>query len=524
MINSLQRSYERGLFLTTLEKNIILTRVKLHRRNGFTMETKDWSTYWKPVYELNQRKVTDCIDNLNVIWNEYISSGLNASKCYEYCYRYFLLLEALLSANREFNTEVWKNSVQLVLGFECFGITAATNEPEVLAAGTSTLRNPCYLLAKLKMPNVLDTPQFLPMITVPDSEKLELFFHYRQYSLSLDSQLSLFLYPAVSGTRRSASFKLINKFICELSYEIDPRIHERSQRLLKHIILPLIKTNSKGDLASTHFELVDVGAGSGNFSAAVCRGIQSRYCKAKVRLWFIDLESAELTRFFRNGRLRNIIDNISFLSDDYRNWLSRPKPLPVTNWLRIAFITKLFNNLSNFHIRSLSDHELSSIFGNIKMDLTRGQCQPSICLAPEGPGIKYLSISKSRIYLNDGRAFFQASLSEFYRGLYLLQRGVNSDLSIDHGFFLPVRSFNPECLITYDNKSIIARLAEYCDHIVIEDADLDPETLVTHMLTYKLNNFAIWNMTKSMKLKGNYLYTISTETISKISLSGKRIW
>src|SRR5208283_1092691 len=98
--------------------------------------------------------------------------------------------------------------------------------------GTYTLLNPCYLLTKIKIPKMLNNPQFLPVITTGGADKLELFYHYRQYSLSQDSPMSLFLYPAVSLKKRSASFKLINSFVGGFKDGTDPRTGERAQRLL----------------------------------------------------------------------------------------------------------------------------------------------------------------------------------------------------------------------------------------------------------------------------------------------------
>ncbi|HEY87765.1 MAG TPA: hypothetical protein G4O06_07065 [Dehalococcoidia bacterium] len=39
------------------------------------------------------------------------------------------------------------------------------------------------------MPDVLDDPQFLPIITVAGTEKPELFYHLRQYTLSFRLQV-----------------------------------------------------------------------------------------------------------------------------------------------------------------------------------------------------------------------------------------------------------------------------------------------------------------------------------------------
>ena len=67
------------------------------------------------------------------------------------------------------------------------------------------------------MPDVLDDPQFLPIITVAGTEKAELFYHYRQYTLSTDSPMALLFYPVVSTEKRAVSFKLLNSLVGGIS-------------------------------------------------------------------------------------------------------------------------------------------------------------------------------------------------------------------------------------------------------------------------------------------------------------------
>ena len=129
------------------------------------------------------------------------------------------------------------------LGFECFAIASTTNGDEVFAAGTCTLLNPCYLLAKIKMPMMLDDPQFLPVITTGSTMEHELFYHYRQYTISQDSPISLLLYPRVSLNKRLESFKLISSFVVGFSDGIDPWTNERAQRLFQGVIQPILKVN-----------------------------------------------------------------------------------------------------------------------------------------------------------------------------------------------------------------------------------------------------------------------------------------
>jgi len=426
-----------------------------------------------------------------------------------------------LSLRTEFNTQEWVHSLQTVLGFECFGIASATYD-KILAAGTCTLRNPCYLLAKLKMPFALDDPRLLAVITAPAIEQPELFFHYRQYSLSTDSPMSILLYPAVSIVKRLESFKLINSLVGGVSYGIDPRTVERARRIFQGIIRPLIEQKSHYKKA-INLELADIGSGSGGLSAAICRKIYSLGVTPKLSLWFVDLEPADPARFFRNDKLRVFTDNLNFIGDDYRDWLTRPRPLPVKNGLRLALISNLFNNLSSFSVHCLSAENLPLFLEHDECSELE-KCRPSVCLAPHGTGVESLAISSTQFQLPEGRTFSQASLSKFYQGLYLLSGKADSGELPENGLFLPVRSFNPECLVTSNGKSVISCLVEECDYIIIEDADLRPQDLIDHARRYSLGSLTICDMTKALKLKSIYLYIIRPGKVNNLQLTGDQIW
>lgn len=96
--------------------------------------------------------------------------------------------------------------------------------------------------------------------------------------------------------------------------------------------------------------------------------------------------------------------------------------------------------------------------------------------------------------------------------------------SSEAGFFLPVRSFAPECLVTNFGKSVIACLAENCDYIIIEDADLRPQELIDHATKFSLGSLTIRDMTKTLKLKGNCLYVVWPNTAIAPLLMGEQIW
>jgi len=528
-VKNLVRVHGRGQILSALEKEIILTGINVFNDGYFTVETKDWDSYWQPLNKLGHKKVEENLKALHSVWRDYICSGFNSLLRQEFCFRYFSLLNVLLSIYSEsVATQSWLNALHTALGFECFGVTSSASDSEVLGAGTCTIRNPCYLLAKLKMPDALDDPQFLPVITVTGTRKPELYYHYRQYALSPDSPASLMLYPAVSEDKRSASFRLINSLAGVVRHSADPWTSERAQLLFRSIVHPIIQTIKPLGVGRLLLELVDVGAGSGSLASRLCHYVQKvgaiEGFTPKFRLWSVDLEIADPTRFFRKKNLKSLVDSLLFLGDDYRSWLSREKPLPTAYGLRVALISKLLDITSHFSIIFLPINKALSSLLKMPLSSESEDFLPTCCLAPDGKGVKELVISNSRISLSEGKGLMQISLSEFYKGLFLVSSGEAGN-NVEKGIHLPVRKFNYDCLITLNGKSVISCLADNCDYIIVEDADLTPEDLIAHAMTFSLFSIDIYNMTKALGLKGNYAYVIwSKKKMVSPSITGERIW
>jgi hypothetical protein len=436
------------------------------------------------------------------------------------------LLNNVLTTQSEFHDDKWLNALQTVLGFECFGITSSVPDSEVLSAGTSTMRNPSYLLTKLKMPDVPDDPQFLPIITVAGTKEPELFYHYRQYTLSLDSSVSLMLYPVVSEKKRASSFRLINTLSGGVSYNIDPRTRERAKRLYQGIIRPILETNHRIKCESTRLELVDVGAGSGGLASTICRQIHDAGFKLKFLLWFVDLDPADPARFFSAYKSREAVDSLSYLGDDYRSWLDREQPLPASYGLRIALISRLLNNMSSFSIYHLDESSSSILFEKIAISPDSKDFLPYRCLAPGGKGTEALVVSNARLTLAGGRTFAQASLSDYYHGIYIISKQEGTAEIPKEGLFLPVRTFNSDCLVTSGGSSVLSCLLDRCDYVIIEDADLSTRDLIEHIVAYSLHSITIQDMTKALGLTGNRAYVAWSKKKfrQKPGFGGELVW
>ncbi len=525
---NLLRVLGRGRLLSLLETPVLLTRLDVAPDGRFVPETRDWATFWAPVHQLANGQVNDALEALHAAWREYIRSRFDRSLQREYCFRYFSVLDLVLSAGRhEQHSSSWQSALRVVVNFECFGLRAPALGEEILAAGIATLRNPCYLLAKLKWPDALDDTQFLPLIAVCDDGSPGVFYHYRQYGLAKDSPISLLLYLAASPAHRSSSFSLVDSLVGGISPGLDPRIGQRARRLWERILRPIIEATYADPSGPIGLEFVDVGAGSGALTSALCRKLLAWGAVAgfspRFRLWFVDLRLADPARFFRSRDLKNSVDGLMFLGDDYRGWLARPRPLPGSSGLRVALVSKLLNNLSRFSVCSLRTDALPPpVVGSVFFK--EGKHLPSYCLSPEGPGPEALMVSSSRVALPEGRTFAQASLSNFYRAVQLALAADGSSGGLDRGVCLPLRAFNPECLVASDGASVVGRLLEHCDYLIVEDADLRPEELVEHLRTFSLQELTACDMTKALGLMGNHAYVLWSKRSRKPQLGGKRLW
>ncbi len=518
----------RGRLLSLLETPVLLTRLDVASDGRFVPETRDWATFWAPVHRLANRQVDGALESLHAAWRDYIRARFHRSLQREYCFRYFSLLDFVLSeGGHEQHSSSWRRALRVVVSFECFGLRAPALGEEILAAGTATLRNPSYLLAKLKWPDALDDTQFLPLIAVGDDGSPSLFYHYRQYGLAKDSPMSLLLYMAASLPHRSSSFGLVDSLVGGISPGLDPRIEQRARGLWERTLKPIVEAAYPDPAGLIDLEFVDVGAGSGALTSGLCRKLLAWGAAAgfspRFQLWFVDLCLADPARFFRSSHLKNSVDGLMFLGDDYRDWLARPRPLPVSAGLRVAVVSKLLNNLSRFSVYRFSTDALPSpVVGSVFFK--EGKHLPSYCLSPEGPGPEALMISSSRVALPEGRTFAQASLSSFYRAVQLALAADGSREGLDNRVYLPLRAFNPECLVASDGASVLGRLLENCDYLIVEDADLRPKDLVEHLRAFSLHELTACDTRKALGLMGNHAYVLWGKGCKKPQLRGAQLW
>jgi hypothetical protein len=417
---------------SAFEAPALITRLDTSWRGTFTPRTRSWADYWRPVHWLGSPQMDRALRQFGGVWQEYIASSFDPSLAREYCFRYFSLLDAVLSARDKLSASpLWQRALQAVLGFECFTINEGAFGPEGGAAGTTTLRNPCYLLARLKWPDGVDDTRFLPLILAGDGGPGGLFFHYRRYRLSEDVPMSLLVYPAIEPPRRPRSFRLVATLASALGSVGDPFAQARAERLWRNVLRPILQGVYAGWPNRVPIELVDVGAGSGALMAALCREVvawsQAAGLSPRLRLWLVDLAPPAAMSVFRTTALGRFVESLVSVSRDYRTWLASPRPLPVASGLRVAIASKIFDVSSRFAIDRFRTDVLSSVVEGLGV-LDQERYMPQRCLAPGGEGPEALQMSSSRVLVPEGHVFPLASLSGFFRGLRLVSRSGRSHL------------------------------------------------------------------------------------------------
>jgi hypothetical protein len=163
------REFIKGEIKKILLSEDILVEISIDWYSQPTFTTQSWQKYWEPVTPFLSPVILNILDNLGKARSQYILTKFSHHTMTNYCFNYFCLLEEFLNIILKKGCDKKTKSALLgkVLGFENFAISWANGENRT-ACGTSTIRNPCYLLSKIKLHQVQDDPKFLALITGPN--------------------------------------------------------------------------------------------------------------------------------------------------------------------------------------------------------------------------------------------------------------------------------------------------------------------------------------------------------------------
>jgi hypothetical protein len=452
-----------------------------------------------------------------------------------YCFHYFCLLEEIFCTPKNaYNQKTISVLLRKILGFENFGIRWADGS-RGLCCGTSTIRNPCYLLVKIKQPQASDDPKFLAIITAPDipnSDEAPLFYHYRQYKIDDEFGMSLLLYPAVALSQRANSFTLIESLVSGFSDKSDPRTKQRSQILADLAISPflsgLYSKTDKESAQEVHF--VDIGSGNGALASNIWRQMLetqpyiAQNCKLACSM--VGLRVQDPLRHFNKGSLRGTISYLDYSQADYLQWTQQQKLNQGNYKLDVALICRLFNNLSEFEINLSTNWRVIQKLGEEELGRTAWLSrtfEPHNCLNPNTLSTENILLKNTNVLLKMGKSFRHLSLSNYYRGLQLLYSKGTSNNSDTNAVYFPIRQFNLMCLQLPEGGSALEKLCNLAKLVVIEDVDLTKKDLIQHLIEYDLENIAASHVNRHNRINSAQIFCLCDREFEEF-LPGKKIW
>lgn len=535
---SLYRENQEAISKVLRSENI-LRSIEILPNQLLSLKTCSWEQYWEPVIDVFSAKQIELLRCLKSARSQYIKSNFNLAYAQSYCYAYFVFLRTILSAKQP--NEIFSTVLGMVLCIES-SIVLARSNIEGFAAVTSNVRNPVYLLAKIRCPQAYEDPKSLPLLMACrssrfDSEFIDVYYHYRQYSIDVKRKISFLVYPSVCMNSRSESFRCIQKFTSAITQKTDPRARSRAKCIADYAMTPFIQRGLVAD-SEVSFSVADLGGGSGALSQNIFERLLENnidvFEKKKIKWTLIDLQPHNTRRFLKNKQLLRSVAGIHCERRDWKHWLQGKYQSNYDCRFDVILCCRLFDNLSQFSIGKVDDwYQVRKLSRNVlsKSDWHDGNYLPHMCLAPDGKGVSRLVASNARIPLLVGTTFQLLSLSDYFRGIDTLWRGDFNEVSVAGQVFFPVRRLNSDSLLLTDDQSSIDRyrlstLSMMCDlsqWVVIEDVDMTPAILLRHLKEMNLSNLSASDATDRKHMHGTNLLCLCKKE-NQHHLPGKRFW
>ncbi|MDO4588180.1 MAG: hypothetical protein Q4C95_12965 [Planctomycetia bacterium] len=457
----------------------------------------------------------------------YFSSHFNPKLSEDYVYRYFVLLEHILNKLQR-NSE-YSRLLEHLLTMDVCGVYHNDSIKPDFAAVFS-LRNPVYLLSRLRYPNLEDSAKFLPLVALPkDKDDLEnrYFYHYRQFTSPLknNDDMKIFSYIPLEQENREMAFRLFFDFSSLLSYKKDPRIEARARKLSQYVFIPVLCNyfkNQKGQIFP--FRFADVGCGSGFLGKSIlsqCLDFAKSYFRQQLSLdWtLIDIDLKNTKSLIKEKKVFRSLSRFSCVRKDYFDWYynvckDRQKTL-TENKYDLLLISRLLNNFSDFTIEWVDDWYQVSKLGGKKLDYHSWISQdylPRKALNNTSRSVINIIDTCGRVRLLRGTTYRQASLSPYFSGLYFLRNNAFPKCDMSRAIFFCARRYNDQCLSLKNGESLLTGLCKLAKYVVIEDVDFDYREFHRHCKKSNLiGKIHLLDLTQKAKLLEAKLLVVSSE-------------
>lgn len=479
----------------------------------------DWDAYWGDA-ACQDNQLRPWLDHLHTVRKQYLDDDYRLDRAIPYCKSYFELLRNLLR---------WPDkhdALRALIGLESFGIGWSGCEG-FHAAGTISIRNPVYLLAKLREPKAYEDAKFLPIICPQppaSGENAAWFYYYRQIKIQSGPDASLLIYPSVDQPRRSDSFRCIEALSSALRFKPDPRSRQRGERIADWAVAPFLHSQRSIPPGRSEVSFIDLGGGSGALLAEVCKRLVKEHGpvlgERKFSWSIVDVSPQDASRRTQSRELRPYMSYLEYLPADLARWLMEESQDGQRKY-NLALVSRLLNNLSRIEIESSSDPDVIAKLSAVRKRPASGVIHPADCLSEPSPDCRSLVASNARVRLHGGTAFRQASLSDYFQALHRISHA--SQEAGESTVYFPVRRFNEEALILPDDSSMLDRLCQLAGMVVIEDVDLRAEVLIDHLKNRGLDHLAASDATDRLRMQSASLLCVCSREL-ETALPGSQIW
>lgn len=461
-MNKLQRRNQR-VVRGTLNRAELIASVNILDGCIVSVETLMWNDYWQGCDSLSRE-----LEQLRGAWIGLIEDGYSVAHQDGFVHAYFALLST--SVKRFVGGEIGLYVLSKVVAFETFHVS---DEGGPLVAGIVNIRNPAYMLSRLALPNAQHNPKYLPLICPFDGKAARggLYYHYRRISLDNSGNIQLFVYPPVEPTHNSPSYALIRRLFRALTVKNDPWVEKRSETLFD-CVLDKVLVDCKTD----HIRLLDMACGSARVTVELCKKAFGRHRKS-FDLTLVDVvrpNKSLVGAFYRN---RSIFDRLAFRQDSLFDWVEDPS-IDQAAHFDIVLMLRVLDVFSRFHIETLSRHEITTLIRRDRENIVLDDdvLDPSKLIESAKRDRIQHTIKKTR--LRRGSMFYQFSLSDYFKAMHLL-RGAKVDGRIATAH-VPIRRFDDSVLVLPSGRSLIAKLMERADRLIVEDVDMTARHLRRH--------------------------------------------
>ena len=490
----------RATLLELLSTEMVPVRLDL-RKAQVKLELVRWRDFWKPAmpfFEYDARLVQR-LNRLKRTWERLIARPARADRQRQFAWRYFgLLHHSLQIAKAEPDRPGPFAAIERLIAFETFVCEAA--ESEGICAATATHRNPLWALASVSRSSPLPSPRRVPILKSLGGDPAG-YYHYRQIALDPTRNSHLLLHPAIDATQRQSSFDPTERAFRFCGSNSDPYARERANLIARRLgneLLTLLHPHGKA------MSIIDIGAGTGHLAARVFR-------EAKLSIdsiHFVDAHPPCAGRSFGTRGCPTDLQAIEWTVADYRELLDREAWLARNQHYAIAFVCRLFDNLSTFDFCEFDSESVDRL--------------PHEVLVP-GSATSELNLPATRDEVEGGAAILQDPFRDYFAAMKVLQRQDVHAVG-DRTRILPIRRFNPAALTTRNGKSVLAQLLRIARITFIDDMDLSEDDLLQHRLRFGLSG------TGAISIEGDGHRTESKSFLvgQAVDLNyvkkGRRIW